>query len=476
MNVLLWLLLSLAQDPPKPEEKPPAKQDEPPKPPEPSPEAKAAQQELKRIEGRVPEFRNFSTQLEQIKNQFIAARMAGDNEKAGRLMAEYQAVAQKAEALKQELTKNLKDLAAKAAEDLKKKPDDMDLLDTRVNVLLMLGETDQAKPDAKRVVELAPTRNDAVLRYARLLYITNQYDEAVKVVETLLARDKDHVEAQLIRGICLFAVNRFEESAKALDELLKGAGKKTPEETETAKEYLKVSQEHAGFFKTEMELRDKEKKSDDLPRAKLTTSRGAIVVELFENEAPNTVANFIDLAEKKFFDGTKFHRVVSNFMIQGGDPNTKDADPTNDGHGGPGYTFADEMPEGKFRRHFRGTLSMAHAGPNTNGSQFFITHLPAHWLNGAHTVFGRVLDGQEVVDAIKPGDLLEKVEILRKRQHEYKPEIKQDAPGIVPPPPPPPPKEDEPKKEEPKKDEPPKEAPKKDEPKKDEPPPPEPPK
>lgn len=463
--LLLALMFPCLQDPPKPEEKPPARQDGAPPQAEPSAEAKAAQQELKRIEGRIPEFRAFSDQLEQIKNQFIGARMSGDNEKAGRMMAEYQAIAQKAEALKQELTKNLKDLAAKAAEDLKKSPSDVDLLDTRVNVLLMLGETEEAIPEAKRVVELAPTRIDAVLRYARLLYISNRYDEAILVVDGLLARDKEHVESHLIRGICLFAVNRFEESAQTLDQLLKSAAKKSPEETQTAEEYLKVAQEHVGFFKTESDLRLVEQKSDDLPRARLTTSRGIVLVELFENNAPNTVANFISLAEKKFFDGTKFHRVVANFMIQGGDPNTRDADPTNDGHGGPGYTFADEMPEGKYRRHFRGTLSMAHAGPNTNGSQFFITHLPAHWLNGAHTVFGRVLEGQNVVDSIRPGDVLEKVEILRKRDHEYKPVVKEDAP--TPPPEKEEPAQEEPKKEEPKKEEP---QPPKEEPKKEEPP------
>jgi cyclophilin family peptidyl-prolyl cis-trans isomerase len=151
-------------------------------------------------------------------------------------------------------------------------------------------------------------------------------------------------------------------------------------------------------------------------------------------------------------------------MVQGGDPNSKDNDPGNDGMGGPGYTFQDELPEGKYRRHFRGSLSMANSGPNTNGSQFFITHVPTQWLNGKHVAFGRVLEGQEVVDQIKQGDVLEKAEVLRKRAHEYKPKVVEDE---KPQPLPEPPKKEEPKKEEaPKKDE----EPKKEEPKKEEPP------
>jgi peptidyl-prolyl cis-trans isomerase B (cyclophilin B) len=133
--------------------------------------------------------------------------------------------------------------------------------------------------------------------------------------------------------------------------------------------------------------------------ATFETSRGKIVCELFVKEAPNTVNNFVFLANEKFYDGTKFHRVIADFMVQGGDP-------TGTGTGGPGYKFADEMPAGKYRKHQRGSLSMANAGPNTNGSQFFITHIVTDWLDGKHTVFGQVLSGQEVVDTIKGGDTI----------------------------------------------------------------------
>lgn len=138
--------------------------------------------------------------------------------------------------------------------------------------------------------------------------------------------------------------------------------------------------------------------------ATFDTARGQIVCELFPMEAPNTVNNFVFLAREGFYDGTKFHRVIEDFMIQGGDP-------TGTGRGGPGYRFNDELTPGKYRKHQRGSLSMANAGPNTNGSQFFITHVVTDWLDGKHTVFGQVIAGQEVVDAIRQGDQLKSVTI-----------------------------------------------------------------
>jgi peptidyl-prolyl cis-trans isomerase B (cyclophilin B) len=137
--------------------------------------------------------------------------------------------------------------------------------------------------------------------------------------------------------------------------------------------------------------------------ATFDTTKGKIVCMLFPAEAPNTVNNFVFLANDKFYDGTVFHRVIPNFMVQGGDP-------TATGTGGPGYKFADETKSNP-HKHKRGTLSMANAGPNTNGSQFFITHVATDWLDGKHTVFGEVLTGQEVVDAIKQGDSIKSLTI-----------------------------------------------------------------
>lgn len=134
--------------------------------------------------------------------------------------------------------------------------------------------------------------------------------------------------------------------------------------------------------------------------ATFDTSRGPIKIELFADKAPLTVANFVNLAKRGFYDGLNFHRVIADFMIQGGCPE-------GSGRGGPGYRFEDEANNGV--RHDRGVLSMANAGPNTNGSQFFITHVATPWLDGKHTVFGKVIEGLEVVDSVAQGDVINKV-------------------------------------------------------------------
>jgi peptidyl-prolyl cis-trans isomerase B (cyclophilin B) len=138
-------------------------------------------------------------------------------------------------------------------------------------------------------------------------------------------------------------------------------------------------------------------------RATIETDRGKIELELYPEHAPRTVNNFVFLAREGFYDGTTFHRVIQNFMIQGGDP-------TGSGRGGPGYRFGDEL-DGNPLKHERGVISMANAGPDTNGSQFFITHGPQPQLDGRHTVFGKVLQGQDVVDGIQQGDQVQRVVI-----------------------------------------------------------------
>ena len=173
----------------------------------------------------------------------------------------------------------------------------------------------------------------------------------------------------------------------------------------------------------EMAKRAAEEKADDLPRVKIETSKGTIVVELFENEAPNAVANFISLVEKHFYDGTVFHCVIPQFMAQGGDPK-------GTGSGGPGYSIACECELPGARKHFLGSLSMAHAGKDTGGSQFFLTFRPTEHLDGKHTVFGRVIEGLDVLPKIQRTegpmaglpDKIVKAEVIRKRDHAYEPE------------------------------------------------------
>ncbi|WP_164100722.1 peptidylprolyl isomerase [Candidatus Laterigemmans baculatus] len=137
--------------------------------------------------------------------------------------------------------------------------------------------------------------------------------------------------------------------------------------------------------------------------ATIETDKGTIRLELFEDKVPKTVANFEKLAGEGFYDGLKFHRVIPDFMVQTGCPQ-------GTGTGGPGYKFEDEFH--RDLKHDRpGILSMANAGPNTNGSQFFITHVATPWLDGKHSVFGHVLEGQDVVDSIEQGDAMNKVTI-----------------------------------------------------------------
>lgn len=150
--------------------------------------------------------------------------------------------------------------------------------------------------------------------------------------------------------------------------------------------------------------------------AKFSTPKGEILVKLTQDKTPGTVGNFVALAEgilenkartqgKPYYDGLTFHRVINDFMIQGGCPQ-------GSGTGGPGYKFGDEFhPE--LKHDTPGVLSMANAGPGTNGSQFFITHIATPWLDNNHTVFGHVVEGQDVVDAVEPGDIMDKVEIIR---------------------------------------------------------------
>ena len=139
--------------------------------------------------------------------------------------------------------------------------------------------------------------------------------------------------------------------------------------------------------------------------ATFSTTRGEIVCELYAKDAPKTVNNFVFLARDKFYDGTVFHRVIADFMVQGGDP-------TGTGRGGPGYRFEDEIVP-SLKHDKAGVLSMANAGPSTNGSQFFITHVPTPWLDGKHTIFGQILGGEDraIVDAVRQGEKIGSITI-----------------------------------------------------------------
>lgn len=261
-----------------------------------------------------------------------------------------------------------------------------------------------------------------------LAYTENRYADAAAIAGAILTVNPQDAVALNVSGVAHFATHDF---ARAV-EILEQAEKNQLLIPDLGGQYLESARAYVQYWETEQQLRAKEAAATgeaQLPRVLLKTSRGEIVLELFEDQAPNTVANFISLVEKGFYDGSPFHRVISNFMAQGGMPGKKFG-----GTDGPGYTIECECYRPDARRHFAGTLSMAHAGKDTGGSQFFITHLPTPHLDreirpeSVHTVFGRVVSGMEVVAAIEQGDTIESATVLRKRNHPYVPKTHPERP------------------------------------------------
>lgn len=284
---------------------------------------------------------------------------------------------------------------------------------------------------AEAVWKAEPGNSEAAQLVMETAFGKNRFERSAQIADRLLAAGSSSKLVLNIAGVSHFALNNFERA----HELLSRAEKEDVIIPSIGGPYVEASQEYIALWKVEQELRQRESAAtgdDALPRVEIETNRGKIVLELFENEAPNTVANFISLVEAGTYDGTKFHRVLPRFMIQGGDPNSTDDDPDNDGLGGPGYTIKCECDTADARMHFGGSLSMAHAGKNTGGSQFFITHLPTPHLNpnpaagSGHTVFGRVLEGMEIVATTQEDDKIKHAKVIRKRNHDYTPKTTPD--------------------------------------------------
>jgi cyclophilin family peptidyl-prolyl cis-trans isomerase len=247
----------------------------------------------------------------------------------------------------------------------------------------------------------------------------DDYAGAKRVTDVLIEHDCAEKQIYDSAAIAAFVLNDY-DNAETYFKLASDAGVLST----YGKELQPSVAEHKELWAKEQAIREAEATADDLPRVKLMTSKGDIVLELFENEAPDTVGNFISLVEKGFYDGLNFHRVLKNFMAQGGDPK-------GDGSGGPGYTIYCECYKPEYRRHFQGSLSMAHAGRDTGGSQFFLTFRQTPHLNGRHTCFGRVIEGMDVLSKLQrrdpqgtttaAPDSIVKAEVVRKRDHAYAP-------------------------------------------------------
>jgi cyclophilin family peptidyl-prolyl cis-trans isomerase len=288
----------------------------------------------------------------------------------------------------------------------------------------LVDQTGKLLPELRAAAQAAylaePNKDQEVVRLLIGMvaydYRHDEFDSALKLAK-LLTCDEPVLFA--IAGQAAYQADDYETAETYLKRADK-AGKLDPD----GKELLAELPEQKKLWSAEQEIRKKEAAADDLPRIKLETSKGTIVIELFENEAPQTVGNFVSLVEQKFYDGLTFHRVLPGFMAQGGDP-------TGDGSGGPGYEIPCECGQPNARMHFRGTLSMAHAGKDTGGSQFFLTFRPTTHLNGKHTAFGRVIEGLDVLaklqrrdpESLNPPlpDKIIKAEVLRKRDHKYEP-------------------------------------------------------
>lgn len=374
----------------------------------PSEAAKKARADLDAVREGIEKMMKLRERDQKLREQFQAG--SDDEERLKKLAKVREELVKEFQELRATTIKAMDDLLAATSEALKASPEDPGLLEVRGEAYLIYQKNDQALPDLEKLLTLRPDDAELRIKVARLEHSVNRYEAAAASFEYILKREAKNVEAQVLLAMCDYSIGKFEESNRIFAEVLKG--ELDSEQRSRAAQFQEMAQKYIPLWKAELEIRAREAKADDLPRVRMTTTKGEIVIELLENDAPNTVANFIELVTRKYYDGLKFHRVIPGFMAQGGDPR-------GNGSGGPGYRFKDELaPE--YRRHFRGSLSMANSGPDTNGSQFFITHLPTDWLNGKHTVFGRVLSGQDVVDALLVGDSIVKAEVVRKRDHDYK--------------------------------------------------------
>jgi len=266
----------------------------------------------------------------------------------------------------------------------------------------------------------------------------DRYEEVQRLVNVLLEQSATDPRLHLLSGICALMLGEFDLADEQLEIARQAELLKNPEPDDRsmsarirskALRYLADPKSYRATWAEEQAIRAAEAAADDLPRVQLQTTKGDVVVELFENEAPNTVANFIHLVEQGFYDGLKFHRVLPGFVAQTGCPN-------GDGTGGPGYKIPCECYRDDARKHLRGSLSMAldaRIGRDTGGSQFFISLVPTPALDGKHTVFGRVIEGMDAVTQLTPidpelpqagrePDAIVKATVLRKRDHPYVPE------------------------------------------------------
>lgn len=278
-----------------------------------------------------------------------------------------------------------------------------------------LGEKQDFPTQIVVLEKLLKSSSMAIQDKMSLAYAYEQTNQLLKSIETLSlvaneSKEEPKIQTQLNFMIAqnLFFIENFNE---ALDMLTSLEGVK--EVADSVEHFKQIALDYQKLHELEQQYRAEDK---NLPQVEITTNKGRIVLELFEDDAPNAVANFISLTEQGYYNGLRFHRVIPKFMAQGGDPHSKEADSELVGRGFPGYRIKTNLSR---RQHFRGVISYANTGLDTDGSQFFLTVVPSFWLNGKHAVFGRVIQGMELVDGIVQNDQMLTVKVLKKRDHEY---------------------------------------------------------
>lgn len=308
---------------------------------------------------------------------------------------------------------------SRAVELRKQMPNDTRPLAIELQLSTWLKDTARADDLYQQILRLDP-RNSAVrLAWADRLKSQNRYAEVIEVLQAGEFDAKTRPQAMLTLSDALFAEHRFQEALDALNAI--------PADAEAhfqaqANMMRPIREDYLKQWEREQELRRAEESAGDLPRVLLATSRGTIILELFENEAPNTVANFISLIDSGFYNGTKFHRADPNQAVTGGDPNTRESAIGTPGQGNAGYLIADEHTREGARSHFSGSLAMFATTPNTASSQFYLTVAPTPWLNERRTVFGRVIEGLDVARQLQRDDAVEAMTVIRRRSHPYVPE------------------------------------------------------
>jgi cyclophilin family peptidyl-prolyl cis-trans isomerase len=330
-------------------------------------------------------------------------------------------------------------VAASASEKRKLEKEYAELLKKGESLLKQLGRAaEEAYAEAPGVdVDVASLMENNYI----VAFRNENYEEAYRIAKMLIQNGRKKARCYLYCGISALCIGQLDDAQKYLNEAVKRSKKgtdilRTSKKTDTLDYAVLEFQNDPRLLKRawekEQKMRAAEAKADDLPRVLLETNKGDIVLELFENEAPNTVANFISLVEQGFYNGLTFHRVIGRFMAQGGCPE-------GTGRGNSGFEIPTEVTNPEHRNHFRGSVAMALRGSregvnrDSGDTQFYITFAPARNLDGDYTVFGRVIKGMEVLSklqrrnpdeakaALPPPDKINRAKVIRKRDHDYKP-------------------------------------------------------